>query len=430
MTSSSKFDYDLSGIDRIDGIPTVGQTLTFQRQLATIQTSYTCKYEHAGAHGWSWIMCDDAHWLAKRGITTLVATPTEPGPYTGTTHTHKFKYQLDVKNYDEYKEHLRNSLKAFSTCFTEGLFIDLETDGQIIGYSPMQIYTHIKTNFLLPRDISREITKTRSDLKVAYNPDDIVQIYYKSIQTSKLTLAALGDPITEVEIMRCAFETFEVQSDLKEACREWDRQAAPPTWARMMVHFSIEIQRNRTDPSKLKLQGEANAVLKQVEQQEEKQRLQSECMVAQTDTINRLQEQLTAVQYEQQANGAASVNGSLPGRIPASISTGLTQESMEAMFKKWTATQAAGAPATDRMTGKERKKKKFGVNFIENDLPNAERSKRRYPNSTNYCSSHGYDISPDHDSSNCKKRNANHNEAATITNMLGGVTTNCFHHNA
>ena len=74
-------------------------------------------------------MCDDAHWVAKRGITTAVALPIEPGPYTGTTPTHKFKYELDVKNYDEYKEHLRNSTKVFTTCFTEGLFIDLETDG-------------------------------------------------------------------------------------------------------------------------------------------------------------------------------------------------------------------------------------------------------------------------------------------------------------
>ena len=137
----------------------------------------------------------------------------------------------------------------------------------------MQIYTHIKDNFLLPRDVSREITKTRSDLKVAYNPDDIVQVYYKSLQNSKLSLAALGDPVADEEIMRCAFEAFEVQSDLKEACQEWDRQAAPPTWARMMTHFSIEIQRNRTDPSKLKIQGEANAVLQQVEQQKEQQRL-------------------------------------------------------------------------------------------------------------------------------------------------------------
>ena len=52
-----------------------------------------------------------------------------------------------------------------------------------------------------------------------------------------------------------------------------------------MTHFSIEIQRNRTDPSEMKRQGEANVVLQQVEQQKEQQRLQTECMVAQTDTI-------------------------------------------------------------------------------------------------------------------------------------------------
>ena len=48
-------------------------------------------------------------------------------------------------------------------------------------------------------------------------------------------------------------------------------------------------------------------------------------MVTQTETIQRLQEQLTAVQFEQQANGASSVGGCIPSQIPASISTGVTQ---------------------------------------------------------------------------------------------------------
>ena len=65
--------------------------------------------------------------------------------------------------------------------------------------------------------------------------------------------------------MCCAFETFEVQADLKEACQDWDRQAPAPTWARTMTHFSIEIQRNQTDPFKMKKQGEAHTVLQQVE---------------------------------------------------------------------------------------------------------------------------------------------------------------------
>ena len=55
-----------------------------------------------------------------------------------------------------------------------------------------------------------------------------------------------------------------------------------------MNHFSIEIQRNQTDPSKMKRQDEANAVLQQVEQQHEQQRLQSEYMVTQTEMIQHL----------------------------------------------------------------------------------------------------------------------------------------------
>ena len=132
--------------------------------------------------------------------------------------------------------------------------------------------------------------------------------------------------------MRCAFERFEVQADLKEVCCDWGRQVAAPTWATLITHFSIEIQQNRTDTSKMKRQGKANRVLQQVEQQQQQQ-LQSECMVAQIEKIQRLQDQLAAVQFEQQANGASSVDGSIPERILSLISTRVTQESMEAMFK-------------------------------------------------------------------------------------------------
>ena len=78
-----------------------------------------------------------------------------------------------------------------------------------------------------------------------------------------LILAALGDPVMDAEIMRYAFESFELQSDLKEACRDWDRRPAQPlaTWDLMKKHFSIEIHRNPTDPSTLHRREQANAVL-------------------------------------------------------------------------------------------------------------------------------------------------------------------------
>ena len=138
-------------------------------------------------------MCTEDEWLLKQGITAAVVPPEHPGPYTGNTHATKFRYKEELALHSEYKEHMRNGVKALATCFTEGLFMDLETDGEVIGHTPIEIYDHIKANFLLPRDVSREITKTRKDLRVGYNPDEIPQIYYKKLQTAMLTLAALGD---------------------------------------------------------------------------------------------------------------------------------------------------------------------------------------------------------------------------------------------
>lgn len=62
--------------------------------------------------------------------------------------------------------------------------------------------------------------------------------------------------------------------DLKDAYHDWDRQEPAPAWAEMMTHFSIEIQRNQTDLSKIKRQGEAHAILEQVKEQKEERTLQ------------------------------------------------------------------------------------------------------------------------------------------------------------
>ena len=78
--------------------------------------------------------------------------------------------------------------------------------------------------------------------------------------------------------------------------------------------------------------------------------------------------------------------------------------------------------------GWEKQKTKFGANYITNDFLGGKQTKRRYPLSTNYCSTHGYDIKPDRHSGNCTNRGEFHNELATINNMLGGYIRNCFHH--
>ena len=56
-----------------------------------------------------------------------------------------------------------------------------------------------------------------------YDPDRIVQHYYKNISESRLLLTALKDTVSDAEVMRNAYATFEKHIDLKEACRDWNR---------------------------------------------------------------------------------------------------------------------------------------------------------------------------------------------------------------
>ena len=72
-------------------------------------------------------------------------------------------------------------------------------------------------------DKDREILKTRELLKVEYDPDRIVQVYYKKISETRLLLTALRETVSDAEVMRNEYALFEKHIDLKEACQDWNR---------------------------------------------------------------------------------------------------------------------------------------------------------------------------------------------------------------
>ena len=70
---------------------------------------------------------------------------------------------------------MQNSVKAFTDKFEQTLLLDFENTQQlVVGYTVIQTYDHSLSIFLLPRNNAWEIIKTRDDLKIAYNPDDII----------------------------------------------------------------------------------------------------------------------------------------------------------------------------------------------------------------------------------------------------------------
>ena len=432
MTVQSKIEYDYSGVDRVVGIPTTGQLIRFQKQVGKIQSSYKCNISEAKDHGWSWIMCTTEQWLEKKNITHAVPVPTDPGPYTGDTNALYAEHKLKLLRFEEYEEHKRNTNKVILAKFDEDLLVEIETDGSLIGYTPHEVYQYMWTNFILMVDKDREILHARELLKVEYDPDRIPQHYYKAVNDARELLTGLRETVTDDEVIRNAYATFEKHIDLKEACRDWIRGPGT-TWEQMKKHFSKEIQMNRTDPAIMRRKELANAAMKQTEEDDTDRRTQQELAILQTQKIQELQEQLKEV-----ANSVTKNN--FTGRIPALIDTSdssksgggsttstVTKDEMMQMFAQFTQNLKQGEctviPPTG--TGVSKQKNKFGTNYIRNDLPNGERTRRRYPDSTSYCPSCGYDIKPTHTPASCANKKAWHNNAATLENKMGGVTTNC-----
>jgi len=117
----------------------------------------------------------------------------------------------------------------------------------LLGYSPHEVYQHMWKNFILKVDKDQEILHARELLKVDYDPDRIVQHYYKSINEARELLTGLRETVTDEEVIRNAYATFEKNIDLKDACREWTR-GTTTNWKDMKAHFSKEIKMNKTDP--------------------------------------------------------------------------------------------------------------------------------------------------------------------------------------
>ena len=88
----------------------------------------------------------------------------------------------------------------------------------LLGITPRDVYQHMWTSFLLKVDKDQEILKAKGLLKVDYNPDRIVQHYYKDINEARQLLPALRETVTDEEVIQHAYATFEKYIDLKEAC--------------------------------------------------------------------------------------------------------------------------------------------------------------------------------------------------------------------
>ena len=160
---------------------------------------------------------------------------------------------------------------------------------------------------------------------------------------------------------------------------------------------------NKTDPAIIWRKELANTALAQTKEDETTQQQALEIAVFQIRKIQALKEKFG----QQLANIATNSGSSIPGWIQATIDTStsgdnsttstVTKEEMMKMFTQFTQNFQQGQcteinPTETKVTGKEKKKNKFGTNYIPNNFGGGQWSKRWCPDSTCYCPSYEYDI--------------------------------------
>ena len=225
---------------------------------------------------------------------------------------------------------------------------------------------------ITPTDLAANDQKFRAP----YDPGQPIEILFSQIEDTMDFADAGGTPYSANQIVTNAYQLVFNTGLLPEACRDWRKKPADQkTWAIFKVDFADAHQDLRLSQGTAQEGGyhSANNAM--------------DAFVART-----------ADAFANLATASAADRQTL-ANLTATNTELLQQLSAQAVEL---ATLRAARSQTNTRTNTRR-----------------ERTTRQY-NNKNYCWSHGYDISKDHTSQNCRFKHDGHKAKATRENILGG----------
>jgi hypothetical protein len=328
--------YDMSLLDKVTGNITLTKIRLATNQIASALTLHHCDIDESKDYGHAWIILEDAVWLTKNRVTVAVPIPTKPNAFDGTTSAAKFIYKAALKNYTNYKLHSIGAIKMLKYIFDESCFLDLEDDqGQMIGYTPHEVITHIFDTNVSPEDHDREIVSIEKDVRQEYDPSEPPQVYFKKLQTCQLLLVQLQLACPEKTLIQQAMEQFERQMDLKEAVDKWvDKDAVDKTWANFKIFFSKEIKKNKFRQGSFKSVGLANAAQQQrLDTTCENQQVLAATSIEHHNVIDSLLARIDRMESAAVTQPPAPAPTPAPAQANAATTTDLNAKMMEMMMK-------------------------------------------------------------------------------------------------
>ena len=407
---------DLTDITRNnDSQPTLTSITQARREISRQLQTRVCADPQTQDHGHSYIVWSNSDWLKKKGVSSQIIPPTNPGVYGGNTHQLLEIHKTANMAWRRYKLAQAATKKMIMHAFKDYHFLELQDDnGDIVGYTAIELFDHLMDQYVQPEDVADQVTALHKILEHEYDPNEAPQVYYKAVQDARNALDSLNQTIDDETLIRHGLNQFKEHIDLKLDVRSWKLLTrAEKTWSRFKTHFTKAINDNKNDTGTLKAIGMANAVKHQIEQGKENQKLLAQATFEANARIDELEKQaLMASTQQQPQKETAFVVDDRSQQIIA-----LTNRLNELELNKSGSGNGGGGG------GKGGGYRALGSNGFPKNGKDGTRSCRRWDNDE-YCWACGFDIK--HNSMTCKyiKDEAAHKKEATATNTMGGSTRN------
>ena len=64
-----------------------------------------------------------------------------------------------------------------------------------MGYTAIELFNHLMDQHVQPEDVADQVTVLHKNLEQDYNPNKEPQVYYRTVQDARNTLASLNEAI-------------------------------------------------------------------------------------------------------------------------------------------------------------------------------------------------------------------------------------------
>ena len=108
--------------------------------------------------------------------------------------------------------------------FSEPAFLNLcDNEGQLVGNKTQKIIKQLQENFCEDEETEEETLKQYKKMNIKYDPDDMVQVYFKALHDARTILMYLQETVTDRLLLSQYIFQFNKHMNLNEAVEEWEK---------------------------------------------------------------------------------------------------------------------------------------------------------------------------------------------------------------